>query len=41
MDPFVIASYGLSVAMLAGLTIFILARDRTLRIEMERRREPP
>ncbi len=38
---FVIGAYGLSLVLLAGLAIYILARDRMLRAEMERRREQP
>ena len=33
---FVIASYALSVIFMVGLTVKVLLRDRTLRIEAER-----
>jgi len=37
---FVIGAYALSATMLTGLVIFILARDRVLRTEMERKDQP-
>ncbi len=38
---FVIGAYALSALMLGGLVIYILARDRAVRAEVERRREQP
>lgn len=38
---FVFGAYGLSAIMLSGLVIYVLACDRALRAEMDRRREQP
>lgn len=38
---FVIGAYGLSAIMLSGLTLYILARDRAMRAELDRSKEQP
>ena len=40
---FVIASYGLSALLLAGMTVYVIARDRHLRraVEELKQREKP
>jgi heme exporter protein CcmD len=38
---FVMCAYALSAILLTGLVIYILARDRAMRAEMDRRKEQP
>ncbi|MBC8037895.1 MAG: heme exporter protein CcmD [Rhizobiales bacterium] len=38
---FVIGAYGLSALVLGGLVIYILAQDRALRAELDRRKGQP
>lgn len=38
---FVLAAYGVSIVMLAGLVIYVLTRDWSLREEVGRREERP